>query len=92
MEKIIEGLQEIQKGFLQLAKDERTKSPERSYQNFMRAEACRKAIRELERIKPEKPEVEGGGYSWFYVCPECRKITTQGEKFCQECGKALIWK
>lgn len=83
MEKIIEGLQEIQKGFLQLAQDERTKSPERSYQNFMRAEACRKAIRELKRIKPAEPETEGSGYSWYYVCPECHGDINPRDQYCR---------
>lgn len=88
-EELIEGLQEIQKGFLQLAQAERVKSPDRSYQNFVRAETCRKAVRELERNIPRKNEVEGGGPTWWYVCPECHGAIDRQDHYCKHCGQAV---
>lgn len=45
-----------------------------------------------ELLKPEPAEMEGGGSSWWYVCPECHVNTKYGTRFCGSCGKEIIWK
>lgn len=49
-------------------------------------------IEAYEMLKPEQAEMEGGGSSWWYVCPECHVNTKYGTQFCQSCGKEIIWK
>ena len=89
MEKLIKELEEIQKGFLAMAQGDREKRPRQSYQEFMLAETCRKAIRELDKRNPKQMELEGGGSTWWYVCPECRRAIDENDKFCRECGQAV---
>lgn len=45
-----------------------------------------------ELLKPEHAEIEGSGYNYFYVCPECHVHIKQGTRFCMNCGKEIIWK
>ena len=44
---------------------------------------------ELMRITPQEIEIEGGGSTWWYVCPECHGTIDQGDHFCRHCGQAL---
>ena len=58
---------------------------------------CNEQFRELitgayDLLKPEQAEMEGGGSSWWYVCPECHVHIKQGTRFCQSCGKEILWK
>ena len=43
-------------------------------------------------LNPEAADMEGGGSSWWYVCPECHGHIKYGTKFCPECGKEVLWK
>ena len=45
-----------------------------------------------QMLKPEEAEIEGGGYNWWYVCPECHGHLKHGTRFCGSCGKEIIWK
>jgi len=45
-----------------------------------------------ELLKSEPAEMEGGGSNWWYVCPECHVNTKYGTRFCQSCGKEILWK
>lgn len=45
-----------------------------------------------QMLTPEEPEIEGGGYNWWYVCPECHVHLKHGTRFCGSCGKEIIWK
>ena len=56
--------------------------------------AYRKIKKDGTPAKPTRKtaEWEGGGSSWFYVCPECHVHIKQGTRFCQSCGKEILWK
>ena len=43
----------------------------------------------LKREKPQKIEIEGGGHSWWYVCPECHGAIDRDDHFCKHCGQAV---
>lgn len=38
-----------------------------------------------------EPEIEGGGSTWWYVCPECHTAVTPRDPECKECGQELDW-
>ncbi len=38
-----------------------------------------------------EPEIEGGGLTWWYVCPECHTTVAPGDPECPECGAELDW-
>lgn len=46
----------------------------------------------LGRTKPMTAEIEGGGVSWFYVCPRCRGQINRDDAFCRHCGGAVSWR
>ena len=46
----------------------------------------------IRELTPEEAEIEGGGYNWWYVCPECHGHLKHGTRFCMSCGKEIIWK
>ena len=43
----------------------------------------------LKRMLPEPIEMEGGGSSWWYVCPECHGAIDRNDRFCRHCGQAV---
>ena len=43
------------------------------------------------RWKPVPAEIEGGNTTYWNVCGECHSIINQGDKFCHECGRPVIW-
>ena len=49
---------------------------------------ARDMIRE-GRSKPLPIEIEGGGSTWWYVCPECHGAVDTWDRFCKHCGQAL---
>lgn len=36
-------------------------------------------------------ELEGGGYSWWWVCGDCHGTIRYGEKICRHCGVKVEW-
>lgn len=36
-------------------------------------------------------EIEGGGYTWFYVCSECHGAINYMERICPHCQADVIW-
>jgi len=34
----------------------------------------------------------GTGQTWWYTCNACNSAVNPGDRYCHECGKALIWK
>ena len=93
MEELIEKLVEIQDAFLRLARE--TGGPEPNgitWPAFQIAETCGKAAEELQRNIPRKNEVEGGGPTWWYVCPECHGTIDRQDHYCKHCGQAVKWK
>ena len=47
------------------------------------------AIRHMKRLERRAMEIEGGGSSWWYVCPECRGAVDRGDQYCRHCGQAI---
>ena len=47
------------------------------------------AEEELKRNIPQEIEVEGGGSSWWNVCPECHGAIDRSDRFCRHCGQAV---
>ena len=89
-EELIRDLKEIQTAFIGLARETSGPEPDAiSWNAFRIAETCGKAAEELERNIPQKNEVEGGGTSWWYVCPECHGAIDRQDHFCKHCGQAV---
>lgn len=36
-------------------------------------------------------EIEGGGWSWWFVCEECHAAVDPTQKTCPVCGRRLKW-
>lgn len=43
----------------------------------------------LKKQEPMGTEIEGGGSTWWYVCPECHGAVDTWDRFCKHCGQAL---
>ena len=39
-----------------------------------------------------EPDIEGGGYNWWYVCGECHGNITDRMKYFPWCGRKAVWK
>lgn len=72
-----------------IAKAVRTDDPARSFWAWKDAELMGKAIDGLKRNIPLEMEMEGGGSSWWYVCPECHEAIDKQDRFCRHCGQAV---
>lgn len=45
--------------------------------------------KQARRSRPQPIEIEGGGSTWWYVCPECHGQMGREDRFCRHCGQAL---
>ena len=63
-------------------------------------EACKMAIKALEKHIPRKPDLEGDGYAdWHlvydtWICPCCEKhyeVDYDDYDYCPNCGQAIDW-
>lgn len=36
-------------------------------------------------------EIEGGGWTWFYVCGECHRVLRYRVEICPSCKSPLNW-
>ena len=83
---------EIQKLLLEAARKDREiaeENPETSgFFNSM-SELMDTAARAMNSVIPQKMEIEGGGQSWWYVCPECHGAIDRSDHFCRHCGQAV---
>ena len=52
---------------------------------------CAANIIERE-TKTAEVEIEYSDIGYWYVCDECRNMVCAGDKYCDECGRRLIWK
>ena len=43
----------------------------------------------LEKVKPMEMELEGGGSTWWYACPECHGAIDKADSYCRYCGQAV---
>ena len=94
MEKInkelIRNLKDIEKAFLELARETTGPKPETiSWTAFQISETAGKAAEGLKRNVPQEMEIEGGGTTWWHVCPECNGAIDSQDRFCRHCGQAV---
>ena len=85
---MIKGLSELRTDLLQVAVELRTSNPQKSHEDFERAQICEQAVNELTRNEPKEMEIEGGT-TWWYVCPECHGAIDRQDRFCRHCGQAV---
>ena len=92
MKKLINELNDMKLAFMLRARESTGPTPSPvAYGSFLNAETCRKAAEELERCVEREAEVEGGGNSWWFVCPECHGGIIKNQHYCQNCGQKLKW-
>ena len=75
MKELIEGLKEAAK----------------TDYDLKRAKLMDRAAEELKRNLQKEIDIEGGGTSWWYVCPECRGAIDCRDRYCRHCGQAITW-
>ena len=46
----------------------------------------------MNEEKHGEPELEGGGHTWWYVCPECHIYVDEKDDVCPCCKLKLDWK
>lgn len=81
----IEGVKDFLEELARLTRDQ----SERSYRFFAASEAVGKAVQELKKQVPQEMEREGGGRSWWFVCPECHGEIDCSDHYCRHCGQAV---
>ena len=90
MEELIQQLEEIQNGFIKMARENTGQEPNAiCVRAFHISETCRRAAEELKRNIPQEIEIEGGGSTWWNVCPECHGAIDSKDRFCRHCGQAV---
>ena len=45
--------------------------------------------RAIKLLTPATIELEGGGTTWWYVCPECHCAIDRDDHYCKHCGQAV---
>ena len=73
----------------QAALDAREENGQLSFGYFKWAEKLKKAAEIMERQIPREIEMEGGGSTWWHVCPECHGAIDNHDRFRRHCGQAL---
>lgn len=86
---MIEGLESIQSFYLELARGVREGMPDSSVRFWNASEVAKKAAQELKKQIPQEIEMEGGGSTWWYVCPECHGAIDSRDHYCRHCGQAV---
>ena len=89
VEELIRQLEEIKKAFHEAAMETRRTSTRVSYEAHCISETSGKAIDALRRNIQREMETEGGGSSWWYVCPECHGAIDDSDHYCRHCGQAV---
>jgi len=80
-----EAVKEFLEELARITRDQR----ERSYRFFAASKVIGKAINEIKKQVPQEMELEGGGHSWWYVCPECHGEIDDSDHYCRHCGQAV---
>ena len=45
----------------------------------------------LKKDEPQEIDIEGGGTTWWFVCPECHGAIDRRDHYCKNCGQAVIY-
>ena len=88
LEVMMKGLEAVKDFLFDLSKIERDEK-ERSFTLYKASETVGKAIQELGKQIPKEIEVEGGGSTWWFACPECHGAIDNGDAFCRHCGQKV---
>ena len=61
------------------------------YCPYIKTENCiEQMIKDTVKLmEQEDIEIEGGGTTWWHVCPECHGAVDKGDHFCRHCGQAI---
>ena len=89
MEELIRQLEETAAWNLHVATAVRMMDPDQSYLFFKESELITKAAEEMKKRIPKEMEIEGGGTTWWYVCPECHGTIDRKDSWCRHCGQAV---
>ena len=89
MEELIRQLEETAAWNLHVATAVRMMDPDQSYLFFKESELITKAAEEMKKRIPKEMEIEGGGKTWWYVCPECHGAIDRKDSWCRHCGQAI---
>lgn len=89
MEELIKQLAEAAGKNIDIATAIRTEAPGKSFFFWKQADLMEKAIKGLRRNIPLGIETEGGGTTWWVVCPECHGAIDNQDHFCRHCGQAV---
>lgn len=93
IKKLISNLKDIERGFMELAIDLRISAPGRSFTASSISLTAADAAELIKSMIPKEIELEGGGNSWWQVCPECHGYVDSADAFCRHCGQAIKdWK
>ncbi len=89
MEQLIRELEEYAERNFGIAQETRTKEAKKSFFFWKIGDLMKRAAEALGRNIPQEKETEGGGSTWFLVCPECHGAVDPKDNFCRCCGQAL---
>ena len=89
MSELVDQLREFAQRGINAAEMLRDAAPSASFMLWKMAELMEKAECELKRNIPQDMETEGGGSTWFLVCPECHGAVDPKDSYCRHCGQAL---
>lgn len=89
MEELIRNLVKAAGDSIEIAMAIRKEAPETSFFFWKVADLMEKAKGELWRNIPMEMDTEGGGTTWYLVCPECHGAIDAGDHFCRYCGQAV---
>ena len=89
MEELIQQLKDYADRNLVIANAARTKETKKSFFFWKMSDMMTRAAEALKRNVPREMETEGGGSTWFLVCPECHGTVDPKDHFCRYCGQAL---
>ena len=89
MEELIKQLAKKAEQNYDIAMAIREEKPEKSFFFWKTADLMEKAIGGLRRNIPMEMDTEGGGTTWYLVCPECHGAIDARDHFCRYCGQAV---
>lgn len=89
MDELIKDMEAAREFFMGLARATTTEEPGSGFRFFKAAVTAEKAIAELNKRIQREMEMEGGGTTWWYVCPECHGAIDSQDHFCRHCGQAV---
>ena len=88
---VIDLLTDVEDAYRTAARELAETDPENSARLTVLADAMNTAWKAVMQQIPQETEIEGGGNSWWFVCPECHGGVIKKQGWCQNCGQRLKW-